>query len=285
MFDIAIPLPVFNEFVFQVPVFEVLGISVGPLGIRWYAVAYIAGLLLGWQLMLKMVSRPALWGTGDTAPLSRDDIDDFLFYAILGVLLGGRLGFALFYDQSLLAPAKLIRIWEGGMSFHGGLLGVALAVVGTAAGRKIPLLSLGDAVAVVSPIGMFFGRLANFWNQELWGKPADVPWAMIFQTDPMGVPRHPSQLYQAGLEGAALFVLMVLAAWRFRVLRKPGLAVGLFLAGMGLARITGEMFREPDASLILGLSRGTFYSLPMVALGLVLIGVALARGRKKSVSA
>jgi phosphatidylglycerol:prolipoprotein diacylglycerol transferase len=278
MIDIAIPLPVFEEFVFQIPSFELFGVDIGPLGVRWYAMAYVVGLLAAWWGMSRLADRPALWGPGPVAPISRDDVDDLMFYAILGVLLGGRIGFALFYDPSLLRPDRLIRIWEGGMSFHGGLIGVSLAVIGAAVGRKISLWSLADAAASVAPVGMLLGRLANFWNQELWGKPADVPWAMIFQTDPMSVPRHPSQLYQAGLEGLVLLIVMSVAVWKLGALKRPGLTAGLFLTGMGLARIIGEIFREPDAPLIAGLSRGTIYSLPMVAVGLVFVVIALRRG-------
>jgi phosphatidylglycerol:prolipoprotein diacylglycerol transferase len=247
--------------------------------LRWYALAYVAGLILGWRLMVGMVKKPGLWGP--TSPLDEEDIDDFLFYATLGVLLGGRIGYVLFYRPEMLAdPMSVLRVWEGGMSFHGGFLGVCLAVIGTALGRKKSLLSIGDAVAVVSPIGLFFGRMANFINQELYGRAADVPWAFIFRTDPEGLPRHPSQLYQAALEGLLLFIVLQVAVRGFGILKRPGQAAGLFVAGYGIARLIGEQFREPDAGLIMGLTRGELYSLPMVIAGIALFVLGSLRAGK-----
>lgn len=269
MIDLAIPFPPLSPFVFQTPAFELFGLSIGSFGLRWYALAYVTGLILGWRIMVQMTRKPALWG--GASPLNEEDIDDFLFYATLGVLLGGRLGYVLFYRPEMLAdPMSVLRIWEGGMSFHGGFLGVCLAVIGTALGRKKPLLSLADAVAVVAPLGQLFGRLANFINQELYGRATDVPWAFVFSTDPDGLPRHPSQLYQALLEGLLLFVIIQIAIHRFGILKRPGQAAGLFVAGYGVMRLVGEQFREPDAGLLLGLTRGEFYSLPMILFGIVL---------------
>ncbi|MCA3692013.1 prolipoprotein diacylglyceryl transferase, partial [Aquidulcibacter sp.] len=174
-------------------------------------------------------------------------------------------------------------VWEGGMSFHGGFLGVCLAVIGTALGRKKSILSLGDAVAIVSPIGLFLGRMANFINQELYGRVTDVPWGFIFRTDPEGLTRHPSQLYQAALEGIVLFIVLQVAVARFGILKRPGQAAGLFVGGYGVARLIGEQFREPDAALILGFTHGEFYSFPMVAFGIGLfIWASLRAGKAKS---
>jgi phosphatidylglycerol:prolipoprotein diacylglycerol transferase len=279
MIDLAIPFPDISPFVFQLPLFDLFGVAWGPFGLRWYALAYVAGLILGWRLMAGMVKKPSLWGPNST--LTEEDIDDFLFYATLGVLFGGRFGYVLFYRPDMLAdPMSVLRVWEGGMSFHGGFLGVCLAVIGTALGRKKSILSLGDAVAVVSPIGLFLGRMANFINQELYGRAADVPWAFIFRTDPEGLPRHPSQLYQAALEGVVLFIVLQVAVARFGILKRPGQAAGLFVAGYGLARMIGEQFREPDAALIMGLTRGEFYSAPMVLVGIALFVLGSIRAGK-----
>jgi phosphatidylglycerol:prolipoprotein diacylglycerol transferase len=278
MIDMAIPFPDISPFVFQLPAFDLFGFSLGPFGLRWYALAYVTGLILGWRLMVGMVKKPALWGA--KSPLDEEDIDDFLFYATLGVLLGGRIGYVLFYRPEMLAdPLSVLRVWEGGMSFHGGFLGVCLAVIGTALGRKKSILSLGDAVAVVSPIGLFLGRMANFVNQELIGRVTDVPWAFMFKSDP-GVARHPSQLYQAALEGVLLYIVLQIAVARFGILKRPGQAAGLFVAGYGVARLIGEQFREPDAARILGFTHGEFYSLPMVAFGIGLLIWASLRAAK-----
>ncbi|MFN5269351.1 MAG: prolipoprotein diacylglyceryl transferase [Hyphomonadaceae bacterium] len=279
MIDMSIPFPDISPFVFQLPGFDLFGFALGPFGLRWYALAYVAGLILGWRLMVGMVKKPALWGL--KSPLDEEDIDDFLFYATLGVLFGGRIGYVLLYRPEMLAdPMSVLRVWEGGMSFHGGFLGVCLAVIGTALGRKKSLLSLGDAVAVVSPIGLFFGRMANFINQELYGRATDVSWGFVFRTDPEGLTRHPSQLYQAALEGVLLFIVLQVAVRRFGILKRPGQAAGLFVAGYGIARLIGEQFREPDASLILGFTHGEFYSLPMVAFGIALFMWASVRAGK-----
>lgn len=279
MIDMAIPFPEISPFVFQLPAFDLFGFAVGSFGMRWYALAYVAGLILGWRLMVGLVKKPGLWGS--SSPLNEEDIDDFLFYATLGVLFGGRIGYVLFYRPEMLAdPMSVLRVWEGGMSFHGGFLGVCLAVIGTALGRKKSILSLADAVAVVSPIGLFFGRMANFINQELYGRAADVPWAFIFRTDPEGLARHPSQLYQAALEGVVLFIILQVAVRGFGILKRPGQAAGLFVAGYGVARLIGEQFREPDASLLMGLTRGEFYSVPMVLAGIALFVLGSMRAGK-----
>jgi phosphatidylglycerol---prolipoprotein diacylglyceryl transferase len=276
MIDLAIPFPEISRFVFEIPAFTIGSINIGPLGLRWYALGYIVGLLLAWRLMLKLVSQPASWG--GVSPLSRDDIDDFLFYATLGILLGGRVGYVLLYRPDMLSdPLSILRIWDGGMSFHGGFVGVCLAVFGTAYGRKVPLLALADVAAVATPMGLGLVRCANFINQELYGRVTDVPWAFIFKTDPMGLPRHPSQLYQATLEGLLIFVVLRVATAKFGLLKKRGMAAGVFMILYGIVRNIGEQFREPDAGLIAGLTRGELYSIPMILVGLGFVGYALTR--------
>jgi phosphatidylglycerol:prolipoprotein diacylglycerol transferase len=240
-------------------------LQLGPFAIRWYALAYIAGLVIGWQIMRRVCEqRPVV--------LTAAKIDDFLVWAALGVILGGRLGYVLFYKPAffLANPFAILTLWEGGMSFHGGLLGVIVAILAFARRNNTDPFQLSDLVALVTPIGLFFGRLANFINGELWGRTTDVAWAMIF---PRGgpIPRHPSQLYQAFFEGVLVFAL-VLAVWKLTDgRRRPGLLTGTFVFGYGLARIAGEFFREPDAHLgyLLGgwLTMGMVLSLPMLAFG------------------
>lgn len=279
---------------------EIFTISLGgiSLSLRWYALAYLAGLILGWRLIVAMMRRPALWG--GTPPTAPDRVDDLLTWVILGVILGGRLGFVLFYEPAyyLANPAQILQVWQGGMSFHGGFAGVILATWAWARRQGVPVLRLADAMAVVAPIGILFGRLANFINAELWGRPTDLPWGVIFPgqaaQDCPGVvgacARHPSQLYEAGLEGL-LLGLVLWALVRAGGLRRPGLAFGIFLAGYGLARMFVELFRVADAQFItpdnplghvlggpvIGLTMGQALSLPMVLIGLALIWRARAR--------
>ncbi|MGN7870508.1 prolipoprotein diacylglyceryl transferase [Paracoccus sp. 22332] len=279
---------------------EIFTIHLGglTLSLRWYALAYLAGLLIGWRVVAAMMRRDALWG--DHAPMRADRVDDLLTWVILGVILGGRLGFVLFYEPGfyLSNPAEIIKVWQGGMSFHGGFAGVIVATWAFCRANGIPALRLADALAVVAPIGLFFGRIANFINAELWGRPTDLPWGVIFpgeaaQTCP-GVfgpcARHPSQLYEAGLEGL-LLGLVLLALVRAGGLRRPGLAFGVFLAGYGLARMFVELFRVADAQFItpdnplghviggpvVGLTMGQLLSLPMVLIGLFFIWRARSR--------
>ena len=246
----------------------------GRIGIRYYGLAYAAGFLVAAWLL----SRYARAGRSQ---LPAPRIGDFMVAAVLGVVVGGRVGSYLLYDGWRTFgsdPLAILRVWEGGMSFHGGLIGVILAVSWFARGARIRLLHLWDLVATVAPAGLLLGRLANFWNGELWGRIAVVPWAVIFpRSMPPGTPlshiapRHPSQLYEAAMEGALLLTYLQLRFWRSKVVAKhPGRLAGEFLIGYALLRIAGETFREPDASLILGLSRGTFYSLFMIAMGLLL---------------
>ena len=256
------------------PAIDPVAIAIGPFAIRWYALAYVTGLLLAWRLALRLARRPG-------SAVSPEATDDFLVWAILGVILGGRLGYILAYnfDQYMATPLAILEVWHGGMSFHGGMLGVVLAVVLFCRRRGIPMLALGDMIAPQVPIGLFLGRLANFVNAELYGRPADVPWAMVFPTDPDQVPRHPSQLYQAGLEGLVLLlVLQVLLA--AGGLRRRGLITGIFLCGYGLARIIGEFFRAPDPQLGFlwgGATMGQLLSLPMIVAGLGLLIWSLRR--------
>ena len=240
--------------------------SIGPFAVRWYALAYIAGLVIGWQIMRRVCTQPP-------KVLSPEKIDDFLLWAALGVILGGRIGYVLFYKPSFFLenPAQIVMLWEGGMSFHGGLLGVITAILAFAFKNHISPFLLSDLVALVTPIGLFFGRIANFINGELWGRPTDVAWAMIFPRADPPVPRHPSQLYQATFEGILLF-LLVLAVWRWTDgRRRPGLVTGVFCMGYAVARIVGELFREPDSFLgfLAGgwLTMGMLLSLPVFAFG------------------
>ncbi|TNE57987.1 MAG: prolipoprotein diacylglyceryl transferase [Alphaproteobacteria bacterium] len=231
--------------------------SIGPLSVRWYGMAYLAGLLLAWFYANRLRANKNLWtkAAGGKAPLSKSEIEDFVFWATLGVILGGRLGFVLFYalpysfNEYITAPWRFFAVWEGGMSFHGGFLGVALAVWFYARRKKKDFVRLGDFVAGTVPIGLGFGRLANFINGELWGRPTDVPWAMIFPGAHDGLPRHPSQLYEAFLEGIVLFIVLWLLTTRFKAFEKRGFLSGTFLAGYGAARIFVEFFRDSDARI------------------------------------
>lgn len=260
------------------PTFDPVAFSLGPLAVRWYALAYIAGIVLGWVFARYLVSRPALWG--DRARPAAGDIDDLVTWVTLGVVLGGRLGFVVFYSPQyyLAHPLEALMVWQGGMAFHGGLLGVLLAVAIVCRLRRMPMLAVFDIMAVVVPVGLFFGRVANFINGELWGRGSDVPWAMVFP-DAGPEPRHPSQLYQAALEGLALFAVVAVAV-RLGALRRPALTTGLFAAGYGIARIIGEVFRQPDPQLgfLFGpVTMGMLLSFPMVAIGGAVIFYALSR--------
>jgi len=245
----------------------------GPIVIRWYALAYIVGLVVGWRMMRRLVARSPAVAT----PVQ---VDDFLTWATLAVVIGGRAGYVLFYQfgNFLANPLSIVAVWEGGMSFHGGMAGVAIATWWFCHRHKIPLLGFADRVAVVAPVGLFLGRLANFVNGELWGRvaSADLPWAMVFpHAGPF--PRHPSQLYQAALEGLVLFAVMMVLVRKDAIRARTGLLTGVFLAGYAIARIIGELFREPDAFLgflAFGSTMGQVLSLPMLAAGLFLIARA-----------
>jgi len=255
-------------FVIAFPHIDPVAVQIGPLAIRWYALAYISGILLGWRYAIHLAARPPV-------VMSREAIDDFVVWVTLGIILGGRLGYVVFYKPGyyLFNPLEALYVWQGGMSFHGGLVGVLLAIFLFARRRGIPGLVLGDIVASVVPIGLFFGRVANFINGELFGRPSDVAWAMVF---PGGGPwpRHPSQLYEAVLEGLVLFAILVWFAHRTNWRSQPGRVGGVFLVGYALARIVSEIFREPDAHLgflLPGTTMGQLLSLPMLLLGLYFI--------------
>jgi phosphatidylglycerol:prolipoprotein diacylglycerol transferase len=250
------------------PDIDPIAVALGPLAIRWYSLAYIVGLIAAWRYCRRLAERPP-------NAVDPDQFDDFLLWATLGVVLGGRLGYVLFYKPAffLANPLEILVIWQGGMSFHGGAAGVILAIILFARKRGISWLSLGDLVACAVPIGLFLGRLANFVNGELYGRAADVPWAMVFPRDPEQIPRHPSQLYEAGLEGIVLFLLLYLLVRR-GWLERPGAIGGAFLAGYGLARIIVEFFRQPDAHLgfLLGFTTmGQVLSFPLIIAGVILI--------------
>ncbi len=260
------------------PAFDPVIVSIGPFAIRWYALAYIGGILLGWLYARALIRYEKLWG--GPPPMTVVDYDDFIVWVTLGIILGGRIGYVLFYNAGYFAahPAEILEVWKGGMSFHGGFLGCVIAVMLFAWRRKLSVLSLGDVTCAVGPIGLFLGRIANFINGELWGRPSDVPWAMIF---PGGgkIPRHPSQLYEAALEGIVLFVVLALLI-RFGALKRPGLIIGAFALCYGIARMTSELFREPDAQLGFlwgGLTMGMLLCIPLILAGIILIAVALRR--------
>ena len=250
------------------PAIDPVAVEIGPLAIRWYALAYVAGILIGWRYMIVLARR-------SPAGLAARDIDDFVLWATLGIVLGGRLGYVLFYRPGdyLHDPLSAFALWQGGMSFHGGLCGVVLAAILFAWRRKIPWIALGDLVGAAAPIGLFFGRLANFVNGELWGRPTDAPWGMVFPgAGP--APRHPSQLYEAALEGLVLFALCAALIFFARGLDRRGLVGGVFLAGYALARMVAELFRQPDAHLgflLGGATMGQLLSLPVLLAGLWLI--------------
>ena len=269
------------------------------LSLRWYALAYIAGLLIGWRIALMAVRRVHLW-PGNSAPMTGEQVENLLTWVIVGVILGGRLGFVLFYEPSvyLAEPARVLRVWEGGMSFHGGFLGVVVAAWIYCRRQSIALLSAADVMALATPPGLMLGRIANFINAELWGRPTTMPWGVAFPGDAaqtcagvVGVcARHPSQLYEAGLEGLVLALALWLAA-RAGWLKAPGLVFGMFLAGYGAARFFVEFFRQADAQYIspdnplghvvqlgaAGLSMGQVLSLPMIVVG---AGFILASRRR-----
>ena len=260
------------------PVFDPIAISIGPFAIRWYALAYIGGIVLGWIYARSLIKNEKLWG--GPAPISLVQMDDFILWVTLGIILGGRTGYVLFYNLPFFIqhPAEIFELWKGGMSFHGGFLGCVVAVMWFAHKNRISILSLGDITTAVGPIGLFLGRIANFINGELWGRPADpnLPWAMIFPTGGP-LPRHPSQLYEAGLEGILLFTILAVMI-RLGALKRPGLILGSFIAIYGLARIIGEHFREPDPQLGFlwgGLTMGMLLSVPMVIVGATIILLVL----------
>lgn len=283
---------------------EIFSIDIGgfAFALRWYALAYIVGIIIGYRIVLRAVRTPRLW-LDETAPTTADLLEAFLTWAIIGIILGGRLGFVMFYQPAyyLQNPAEILQVWHGGMSFHGGFLGVVVAGLIFCRKHSIKMLSFGDLMAMAAPLGLFLGRLANFNSAELWGRPSTLPWAVIFPgtsaQDCAGVigvcARHPSQLYEAILEGLILGAIILYLAWRRDWLKKPGQLMGLFIMGYGISRFIVEIFRQADAQFItltnpmgyvmqfgeFGLTKGQQLSLPMIAIGLTFI--ILARRRSK----
>jgi phosphatidylglycerol:prolipoprotein diacylglycerol transferase len=286
------------EAVLPYPHIDPVLVHLGPLAIRWYALSYIAGLLLGWWYLVRLIRTPSLW-TGATfgrnPPATADDIGDLVVWTTLGVIIGGRLGYVLIYGTFfcgiwgtspacvglplgyLTNPIKIIAAWEGGMSFHGGLIGVALAIWLFTRSRKLDTLKIADLVASVTPIGLFFGRIANFINGELWGKPTDVPWAMVFPRAPDQLPRHPSQLYEAAMEGLLLFAIMQVGLRVFRLHNRPGLLAALFFTFYGIFRYIAEVFRDSDTVFPHWLSVGQALSIPMWIVAALLFWLAFRR--------
>ncbi len=271
---------------------EIFAIDFGSFtfALRWYALAYIVGLIAGWKLIVRLISTPRLWN--GPAPMTAEQVEQLLTWVIAGVILGGRLGYVLFYQPAhfLANPVEIIRVWEGGMSFHGGFLGVAIAGFAFCKLNGIALLPTADLMAYVAPIGLFLGRIANFINAELWGRPTDVPWGVAFPGDAAQAcgdvlticARHPSQIYEALLEGLLLFGILTYLVWRKNALKFSGRVAGVFFGGYSLARILVEFFRQPDALFVTetnplgyalqigtaGLTMGQILSLPMLIVGL-----------------
>jgi phosphatidylglycerol---prolipoprotein diacylglyceryl transferase len=271
---------------------DIFSIPIGPVtfALRWYAVAYIVGLLAGWQLIVKMIRTPRLWA--GEPPIAPEAVERLLTWVILGVIIGGRLGYAAFYqpDHFLSDPIQLLRVWEGGMSFHGGFIGVVVAGVLFCRMNKVPMLPMADLMAAVVPIGLLLGRIANFINAELWGRQTDLPWGVAFPGEAAQscaavltvCARHPSQLYEAALEGLLLLILFTYLIWRGGWLKYPGRIAGLFFIGYGLARFLVEFVRQPDAQFIsegnplglawhmggYGLTMGQILTIPMILVGL-----------------
>lgn len=280
-----IPFPDISPEIFSISLFGI------EFALRWYALAYIVGIVIGWRLVVATVKRPHLW-PGGAAPMDARAVEDLLTWVILGVIFGGRLGFVVFYQPAyyLQNPAEILQVWQGGMSFHGGLLGVVVACIVFSWRRGIPWLSVADVLCMATPAGLLLGRIANFINAELWGRPTDLPWGVVFPgraaQDCPGVEgpcaRHPSQLYEAGLEGLVLGAVLLWLVWMRRALTRPGLATGVFFAGYGLSRFVVEFARQADPQFItpdnpmgwvvqaggMGLSMGQLLSLPMIVLGL-----------------
>lgn len=263
------------------PIIDPVLIELGPFQIRWYALAYIAGIMLAWHYTKYMARQARLWPQ-DRSPMTDADLDDFVLWATLGIIFGGRLGYVLFYnlDAYLANPGEIFAVWNGGMAFHGGFLGVTLAMILFARARSLSLLSMFDIIAMAAPFGLLFGRIANFINSELWGRVTDAPWGVIF---PNGgpLPRHPSQLYEAALEGVILFIILFIVSRSTNALKRPGTIAGLFAILYGLFRSLVELVRVPDEQigyLLFGSTMGMWLSLPMILAGLI----AILYARKKA---
>ncbi len=270
------------------PEFDPVIVSIGPLAIRWYGLGYVAGIVFAWWYARMLASKPALW-KNESPPMTALDLDDFVVWAAIGIVAGGRLGYVLFYDMARIIsdPVSIIKIWEGGMSFHGGFLGATLAMILFARNRGINVWSMMDTVAAGVPVGLGLVRFANFINSELWGRTTDVPWAVIFPNGGLE-PRHPSQIYEALLEGLLLFAVLFVLTHRARKLKSPGFISGSFVLGYGICRIIVEFFREPDAHIgyLAGgwLTMGMLLSLPMVLVGTWAVTAAIRRFKKESAS-
>lgn len=273
------------------PGLDPVAFSLGPISVKWYGLAYMAGLLLGWLYIRRLLTTPRIWAT-DTPPFGIERVDDLLLYMTLGVILGGRIGFVLFYEPGyyFAHPLDIPAVWKGGMAFHGALLGCGLAIWLFARNNAVSPYSAMDLCAAAVPIGLLFGRLANFINGELWGRPTTVSWGMVFPEAKLyfpsiePLPRHPSQLYEAALEGLALFLILRLLTHQFAAFERPGLVTGSFLIGYGVFRSFCEMFRQPDplhALTYYALTPGMAYSIPMILLGLWL----MRRAKREPVAA
>ena len=256
-----------------------VALRIGPLALRWYSLAYLVGIVLGWWYLLKLLAQPG-------APMARRHADDLVFYATLGVILGGRFGYVLFYKplEYFHNPIEIVRLWDGGMSFHGGVIGVSLGLCYMAWRHKLDWLRIHDYVACCAPFGLFLGRLANFVNAELWGAPTTLPWGIVFP-NAGGMPRHPSQLYEAALEGILLFLILWYMFWKTRARYQPGRLVGTFILVYGISRFLIEFVREPDAHLshfaeVTHLHMGQWLSLPMIFGGLYLVLTASKRAER-----
>jgi phosphatidylglycerol:prolipoprotein diacylglycerol transferase len=270
-----------NLLAIRYPAIDPVALQLGPSAIKWYGLAYVAGLLLGWLYIKRLLAERRLW-PADAPPFGADKLDDLLLYMTAGVIAGGRLGFVLLYEPAyyLRNLLEIPQVWRGGMSFHGALVGCGVALVLFARAKGVGVRSVMDACAAAVPIGLFFGRLANFINAELWGRPSSVPWAMVFP-DGGPAPRHPSQLYEAVLEGLALFVVLRWLTHAKLGLKAPGTVTGVFLVGYALGRSFSELFRDPHPGHLLNigpLTAGIAYSLPMLLLGIWFLRTARADG-------
>lgn len=262
-----------------------IAFEIGPFAVRWYALGYLAGIFLGAWYATFLLRRTQLWAK-DTPPFPAKEIWDFAFWAVIGIVVGGRIGYVLFYSPAyyISKPLDVFALWDGGMSFHGGLIGILSTMAYFVRSKGGSILSGYDLLGCISTFGLFFGRVANFINAELYGAPTDLPWGVVFPTDPEQLARHPSQLYEAGLEGLLLFIIIAIGTWRFGWLKRPGLTAGIFGIGYALGRSLVEFVRLPDPQLgyLLGtswLTMGMVLSLPILVAGIALIAYALARPR------
>ncbi len=283
-------IPMMTIWAIPFPDIDPVAVQIGPIAIKWYGLAYLAGLLLGWLYIRRLLSQTKLWAD-DRPPFLPQKVDDLLIYMVAGVLIGGRLGFVLFYEPSyyLENPLDIFAVWKGGMAFHGGLFGSGVAIWIFSRRNGINPWSTSDLCTATVPIGIFFGRIANFINGELFGRPTDVPWGMVFPEARLHYPdveptaRHPSQLYEAMLEGLLLFIVLRILTHYYGALKRPGLVTGTFLVGYALARSTAELFREPHFAHSLNiepLTVGIAYSIPMLLLGLSVIYFARTQSLK-----